>query len=319
MKQLIARPAVRRTQREIIVPRSSKLTLRPNQGLIKQLQLVNKQRSPQKPARKLTTPVTPVHTPRIVTRAKPGRQPGISKRPTISYVSREMSPEDRKKVSSIKNIGKHKYLIIIGNGPSILETPLHELRSNPRIDMMSINRPDKRIWPTQYWLFCDTTQYTRHKELWLSYEGKIINTTAIAYTKPNSVHIRNLGGIGFSEDLTNGFYLGRSSCFAAMQVGLWMGYEHIYLFGVDMKSVVINGKTMTHYYGNNPDVTPTNRESRFVNEARHYQHAADTLSSTIRSKFTFCSAYLAFKFVDRFNRLDHRKAVERILEVVNNL
>jgi len=103
-----------------------------------------------------------------------------------------------------------------------------------------------------------------------------------------------------------------------MQVGLWMEYDHIYLFGVDMCAVKINGKEVVHYYGVNPDVQPANRISRFDHEARHYSYAADSLPADDRKKFTFCSSYLSYDFAKRFNKMDHKVAVGKILERSQN-
>jgi hypothetical protein len=225
-----------------------------------------------------------------------------------------MTPQSRKALSGLKNIGKGKVLVIVGNGPSVIESELEKLTGHSRIHIMSINKPETRVWPSKYWLFCDHTQLKRHQDLWQSYKGTIFNTTAIKQKKKNSIQIRNLGGQGFSNDMLNGFYLGRSSCFAAMQVALWMGYDHIYLFGVDMRSVRINGEMKTHYYGVNPDVQPKNREARFDQEAKHYSRAAEILSEEDRKRFTFCSSYLRYKFANRFRQIDHKEAADKILE-----
>tara|TARA_R110000868_G_scaffold45841_18_gene151849 strand:- start:164 stop:1609 length:1446 start_codon:yes stop_codon:yes gene_type:complete len=45
------------------------------------------------------------------------------------------------------------------------------------------------------------------------------------------MQFKNIGGKGFSKDASKGIHIGRSSVFAAMQIGLWMGYEKIYIFG----------------------------------------------------------------------------------------
>ena len=135
---------------------------------------------------------------------------------------------------------------------------------------MSINKPDQRVWPTDYWLFCDPSQYTRNRDYWDSYTGIILNSTSVNHTKPNSMQIRNLGGMGFSRNLDEGFHIGRSSVYVAMQVAYWMKYEHIFILGVDMCSVVVDGKPITWHYGQNPDVTVPERLKRFENEAKNY-------------------------------------------------
>jgi len=336
MIQLRARPAVKRVNRGIKLPKTVRTILRPNPAIARQLQEVNQgvqiinKRQPksiQRPGRKGIAPKSVISTPRHRTPRIPhtvsrvrivaeARRPRSIRRktPVIRYTSAEMTPQSRKVLTSLRNIGKGKVLIIVGNGPSIIEAELEKLTDHPRIHIMSINKPEMRVWPSKYWLFCDHTQLKRHNDLWQSYKGTIFNTTAIKQQRKNAIQIRNLGGQGFSQDLLKGFYLGRSSCFAAMQVALWMGYDHIYMFGVDMRSVRINGEMKTHYYGVNPDVQPKNREARFDQEAKHYDYAAESLPDEDRKRFTFCSSYLRYKFADRFGRMDHHKAASQILK-----
>jgi len=339
MIQLRARPTVKVVNRGIKIPRTVRTVLRPNPAIVRQLQEVNKDvqiisrkqpRSIQqghkrigdavsRPGAAVARPRTPHNINRTRAIADARRPKSLRRKtPVIRYTSAEMTPQSKKALISLKNIGKGKILIIVGNGPSILEADLEKLADHPRIHIMSINKPEPRVWPSKYWLFCDHTQFRRHQDLWQTFKGTIFNTTAIKQKRKNAIQIRNLGGQGFSKDLLNGFYLGRSSCFAAMQVALWMGYDHIYMFGVDMRSVRINGEMKTHYYGINPDCQPKNREVRFDQEAKHYDHAAEILTEKDRKRFTFCSAYLRYKFADRFNRLDHRKAANRILDKLHD-
>lgn len=330
MIQLKARPAVKKVDRGINIPRQVKTVLRPNPAVSRRLVQVNQgvdvivRRKPRelqvrnRPAvvrpRVPAVPAMPagqVSRTRAVANAR--RVSKLRKSPRVSYTSSEMTPQDRRAISALKNIGKGKVLAIMGNGPSLSEAEIERLSTHPLVHIMSINRPDPRVWPSKYWLFCDHTQLKRHQDLWESYRGIIFNTTAIKQRRKNSIQIRNLGQTGFSKDLLTGFHIGRSSCFAAMQVALWMGYDHIYLFGVDMCSVRIGGQERTHYYGVNPDVKPKNRIARFDLEAKHYDAAAEILTDQDRKRFTFCSGYLRYKFANRFNRIDHKTAVDKIL------
>jgi len=147
--------------------------------------------------------------------------------------------------------------------------------------------------------------------LWTSYGGYIFNSTAIKRQKEKSMQFKNLGGHGFSRDMSKGLHIGRSSVYASMQIALWMAYEHIYIFGCDMNPAGLNGKL--HFYGVNPDVDPHNRAERFQKEAEHYDTAAKALSPEERAKFTFCTEYNPWQFVDSFNKMSH-KDVSKILE-----
>jgi hypothetical protein len=189
---------------------------------------------------------------------------------------------------------------------------LAKLRNHRTIEFMSINKPDARIWPTQYWAFFDLSQLRRNEDLWNSYDGTIFNSTAIKRQKANSMQIKNMGGKGWSRDLSKGLHIGRSSVYAAMQIGAWMDFEHVYIIGCDMNPEGLGGKL--HFYGNNPDVDPQIRKDRFKSEAEHYSYAADVMSAEERARFTFCSDYNHHAFVDKFSRISHKELVEYLLE-----
>jgi hypothetical protein len=182
---------------------------------------------------------------------------------------------------------------------------------------MSINKPDLRVWPTKYWLFCDTSQLLRNRDLWLHYDGYIFNSAMISEFRPGTIQIKNIHGEGFSLDPTQGFYIGRSSVYGAQQVALWLGYDRIYIFGCDMCAVNINGQPLVHFFGVNPDTQPESRVKRFADEAKYYIYAAKHLSSEVRNRFYFCSSYNPFDFVSSFNKLDHHTAVQTILDGLN--
>ncbi len=319
MYKIVARPAVKRVNRVIKVPKAV-TTILPKvdsksfkQAVVSALpkRAISGNRSQQPKSiligaeRKLSVSKLPVTKVRSNPLAKPAKSKGVK----VSYVSKEVTSQDLKKVTELRGVGRGRFLIIVGNGPSVNEIDLRALAQHPLIDIMSINKPVSYIWPTKYWLFCDQTQYTRHEGLWADYQGVIFNTTSIKHRKQNSMQIKNIGNFGFSTDLTKGFHVGRSSVYAGMQVAAHMEYDHTYIVGCDMS--LVNGAA--HFFGSNPDVSPENRASRFDNEARHYDFAANMLSAAIREKYTFCSGYNRYNFVDKFNRMNHVGAVELIL------
>lgn len=245
------------------------------------------------------------------------RKNNVTKKvPKVRYVSRDISQDSLAKIKKLKNHGRGKILAIIGNGPSINEIPL-ELLKHSHIHTLSINKPDARIWPTTIWAFFDQSQMRRHEDLWNGYNGLIINSTGIKRQKENSLQVKNLGGRGFSRDLSKGLHIGRSSVFAAMQVGYWMNYDHIYIFGCDMNPAGLNGQL--HFYGVNPDVNPDVRRERFRKEAEYYDYAADVLNESERHKFTFCSSENPWEFVNRFNKLDHKIAILTVVAHADRL
>lgn len=256
----------------------------------------------------------PVNNGAAVSRSRnPVKRELKRKKPNIKYTTNDISPESLHKINKIRDHGRGKVLIIIGNGPSINEAPLQRLKNIDNIDTLSINKPDSRLWPTTHWAFFDISQFKRHKILWDSYKGVIFNSTAIKEQHDNSMQFKNLGGqIGFSRDLSKGIRINRSSVYASMQIALWMNYDHVYIFGCDMNPDGIDGKL--HFYGINPDVDPKLRATRFEKEAVAYDHAASFLTDKERSKYTFCTEYNNWSFVQSFNQMSHKTAVDYIIK-----
>lgn len=308
--QLIVRPIVKKVNRAITLPRTARL-LRPEPSVTRQVRAAIQHPGPVRP------PVQQRRQPAISPRSAPRSHQlkgQIGKSATVKYTSRDVPEAHRQRLRSLRNCGIGKVLVIMANGPSILEVDTRLLLNNPRIDIMSINKPDLRVWPTKYWLFCDTSQLLRNRDIWSHYDGYIFNSAMISEFRPGSIQIKNIHGEGFSFDPTQGFHIGRSSVYAAQQVAIWMGYDRIYIFGCDMCAVNINGQPLVHFFGNNPDVQPESRVKRFADEAKYYNYAAKYLPAEVRNKFYFCSSYNPFDFVSSFNRLDHHTAIQTILD-----
>lgn len=241
----------------------------------------------------------------------PGKRQLRKTKSNIQYKTRIATPESIAKIKEIRNKGRGRILVIIGNGPSLSEVPIAQLKNAPRLDTLSINRPDPRIWPTSHWAFFDRSQLRRHQNLWDSFEGVMFNSTAIKEQKTKSMQFTNRAGVGFSHDLVEGIYIGYSSVYASIQIALWMDYDHVYIFGCDMNPDGLDGKM--HFYGVNPDVEPGLRGQRFQREEKSYQYAANNLREEVRRKITFCTDYNPWGFIKSFNQMSHKTAVEHIL------
>lgn len=223
----------------------------------------------------------------------------------------------QQKVDDLKNSGVGRLLIMVACGPSILEVDLPKLKEHPLIDLMSINRPDPRVHPTKYWVFCDQSQYVRNKEIFHAYKGTMINAWSVRARHPNQVLIRNKSGKGFSKDLSKGYYIGRSTTFANMQTAHWMNYDRVFIFGCDMCQPP--GSDKLHFYGRNQDVDPQIRVKRFQKEAEHYMIGTKQLTLQERQKFVFCSAHNDWPFTEHYKKLDHKVAVEHILQLADGM
>lgn len=310
---LLPKQGVTRTQRIIKIPklaqRSNKLpNVAPQQQAKYSVQSYKKQPNIIKQAEAVVKP-----RPKRIQIGKPQRTAKNENKAKVTYYKSEISEDNKLKLKQLRNYGVGKVLIIMANGPSILNANVEILKNNPKIDIMSINKPDMRVWPSTFWLFCDQSQLRRNQELWNAYDGILINTQSIK-AKHNTIHMRNLGqSIGFSKDLVNGVHLGKSSCYTAMQVAYWLNYDHVYILGCDMGTVNIDGTNMLHHYGHNPDVIHNNRIARFSEEAKSYDYAANILTPTERMKYTFCTSHNKFSFVGMFGRMSEVEAPLRIL------
>ncbi len=217
-------------------------------------------------------------------------------------------------IDQLRNNGLGKILAIVANGPSHRIAPLDQLKNIPGVEFMTINKPDPRIWPTQYWLFTDKSQYRRHRDEWDEYRGITVTNTSMNLKRNAGISIDSVTGRGFSLDLNKGLYIARSSTYAAMQVAVWMGFDEVYIFGVDMCAV--DGKL--YPWGTNPDVDDATRQNRFRGEAESFDFAATYLPVDIKSKFTLCSEYNPWEFANKFNRLPCVEAVDAILQKVES-
>ena len=269
--------------------------------------------------------VRPAGSPKILVSPKPQARIVTPSRQHISAAENQRRLASRPRETSIeaykegilrlKGVGQGRILVILACGPSVNEIPIEKLKDNPKIDIMCINKPNPKVWPSKYWAFCDQTQYNNNLSYWEGYTGTIINASSVRARHQRQVLIKNIAGVGFSKDLMKGFYIGRSTTYASMQTALWMDYPKVFIFGIDMAAV--NGAL--HYYGQNPDVANTSRIERFKQEAESYNHAGKTLNSEERNRFYFCSNYNNFEFINSFQRVDHTKAIDIVLDLAKKI
>jgi len=215
------------------------------------------------------------------------------------------------KIANLRNSGKDRILVMIACGPSVSENDFSPLKNVEPIDIMVINKPLESVWPPKYWAFCDNSQYKRNKDVFNQYGGTLINSNAVQGRKNNQIIVRAKATTGISRNLHDGYVIGRSSVYANIQTALWMNYDKIFIFGVDMCEV--NGKM--HHYGVNPDVEKNKRLERFKIEAENYKIMATKMPDQTREKIYFCSSYNPFDFTKKFNRMGHKEGFEYLLSL----
>lgn len=219
-------------------------------------------------------------------------------------------------VLRLHDVGSGRILVIVACGPSLKQIDPSPLKGHDMIDIMLINKPDNRLYPTRFWLFCDQSQYSRNQELFESYTGILINPESVRARHPKQILLKVKQGIGFAKDISSGFYIGRSSTYSAMQVAYYMNYDKVFFLGCDMAAAE-DGSMWS--YGVNPDVSPEVRASRFAKEAESFSVAARQLSQDERQKFVFCSSYLNWGFTQYFDKIDHKISIHHILAVADDI
>lgn len=272
------------------------------------------------------TPVPKVYAqcalPKIVTvppRAPTPRQVPQKQMPVVVKSNYPHGRSSPKPVNALRNMGSNRVLIMIAAGPSINEVSFQKIKDLPDVDFMCINQPNKEVWPSKFWAFCDQSQFERNKQIWADYNGIIINSTNVRERKGNQYVLNGKPGLGFATDVSGGYHIGRSSTYANMQIAYYMNYEKIFIFGLDMAA---DSSGNTHYYGVNPHVSKNDRIKRFAAEAESYNWAGKNTSKEVRDRFVLCSSLLKWPFVDYFTRIDHKVAVDHILDYMktrNNL
>jgi hypothetical protein len=223
-------------------------------------------------------------------------------------------PTNAASIRDLRTVGRNRTLVVLATGPSIREIEdLGRLKGAEGVDTLAINRGVPELEPTDFLLFQDAATYVRLKDYLPTCPSVIMSGfRAMPGDVPNAVFFTLRQGMGWSRDLEGGFFVGKSSTYAALQVAAWMNYRRVFVLGCDMGAAP-DGSLWR--YGTNPDIGREERLARFAVEARFFDFAATALTPEERSRFVFASSYNRFPFVDKFTRADHRGIVEEILRV----
>lgn len=216
-------------------------------------------------------------------------------------------------ITNLKGRGKGKSLVVCGNGPSLAEAPLDRLKGLSNVEFLAINVPDPRVWPTQYWILLDSVNMLRPECAGFipDYQGIVITN----HVKKN-VQFRHMvrillhRGSGIGRDMLCGVRMGNSSGYVALQAALYMGFQDIYFFGLDMwKSE--DGELWN--FGENSGIRPETRLKMFEADAEYWNIGADQLTPDERAHIFVCSTLNPWPFVKKFTQLSPIKGVEKII------
>ena len=146
-----------------------------------------------------------------------------------------------RKWQELKDIHKGETGLIIGNGPSLKDTPLEFLHKYPSFGTNRIYRL-AGFTPYYYAAVNPLVLDQFGREMLQAYKGKVrrfflsehylAQNLAVAQ-QPTVVPVRSLGDPQFFPDPRAGLYEGHTVSFVALQLAYWMGFSTILLVGVD--------------------------------------------------------------------------------------
>lgn len=214
---------------------------------------------------------------------------------TSSYNPIPAQQSKQRTIHDLKDTCSGKVLHILANGPSLLEVLLDKLEG----DTFAINKLPPSI-KTTYYLLMDESTRQRNKNDFNRYDGIMLTGYNIKPPRRhNQIMVPSAEQEGFYyKDHLSGFYIGKSSTYVAMQLGVYFGYEKIFIHGLDMGEV----KGSLHFYGQKEGESKEWRLNRFSQEEVAYQWACDFLPAEIRKKFVFTSPYNNRRFLQTWYR-----------------
>lgn len=153
-----------------------------------------------------------------------------------------------KKIKELKNKYKGRRCFLVGNGPSLKVNDLDLLHKNNEITF-GFNRIynifDETEWRPTFYISQDEKILNGSKDEiekldlkykfipinWKWYNG--INIKSATYFMMKSPKETNFKPLDFSDDLEKVVYQGGTGMYTAAQLAAYMGFEEIYLIGVD--------------------------------------------------------------------------------------
>ncbi len=237
---------------------------------------------------------------------------------------RVLSGQDNKQIVKHYNVGKGKILAMFANGPSILKAPIEKLMDLENVDTMTLKRPDDRCFPTTAWVMPDIRDINRMAPWLRTYEGKLFTSNHKIERLPGSkskVFIKGQTrlsikpGTGFTKDILGPIFSGYSSAYIGLQVAFYMGYESIYIFGLDMCDV--DGEAYSYPKEENTQYPgQESREKMFSLEANAFLFAFDNvLDEDDKGKIILCTENNPHEFAKELVTCTPEAGVDHLMNV----
>lgn len=218
---------------------------------------------------------------------------GIDLYHLAEYTGKFHNPALRK----FKDIHKNKKCFIIGNGPSLTAADLNKLSRQNEICFGMNGIPlifEKTVWRPDYYvceddkamdLFGDSVLHSGIRHVLISDAGSEFVEKAKTYANVDIFHMTIEDYAPdlpvFSSDMEKVLYCGYTVTYACLQVAMYMGFQDIYLLGMDFDYADGNTMEVKHfaeeYHKDKMKVNPCRRKENLLayEAARQYAEGHD--------------------------------------------
>lgn len=132
-----------------------------------------------------------------------------------------------------------KPMLVIGNGPSLNQTPLHEFTHVPAIGMNKIDLLYPRtVWRPACVMCVNDVVVLQNWEQWLAMKIPSLLSWKTRWQVPSKYrkefdYFLTLSSFDFQTDLRKGFGAGNTVTYSALQLAYYCGANPVIMFGVD--------------------------------------------------------------------------------------
>lgn len=158
---------------------------------------------------------------------------------TATYNAFYRSPETTKELMAWKDKYKNQAMLVVGNGPSLNQTPLNEFSHIPSVGLNKIDLLFPRTtWRPTVILCMNDVVVQQHWKNWLKLDIPVILSWKSRWFVPKKVREKFAYFLitnkrDFSQDFANAVGRAHSVTYAALQFAHWCGANPVIIFGVD--------------------------------------------------------------------------------------
>lgn len=215
-----------------------------------------------------------------------------------------------KKESILRNSYKGERVFILGNGPSIKDENLSFLKEEYSIGINASTLLEEKWGFTQDFYCVSDARFLNHPEKrkfatdCLSEKTKrFIRADLKEIDEPslrsNTFYIPHLFRDGFSKNISVGYYYGCTTTMLAIQIAYHLGFQDVYLLGVDLR---YGGENPRFYKENSVQLEDSFTSVQLMNIAKAGQiFRGESRNLYVCSSSSFLRLYLPFASLDKFN------------------